>query len=77
MQENNETKTELADLTAILFFNLAYWLVICWIIPVVPMFFMLLLNYSFSLFLSFWIGGLPFCALFLFYIHKQRFNQPS
>ena len=77
MQRDKEANSELADLTATMFQTLAYSLIVCWIIPVVPTILVLILNYPLISFTTLWIAGLPISALFLFYLHRKGSSQSS
>ena len=59
--------SETADLTVSMLLNLAYFVGVCWIIPVIPIMIVLMCGWPFAAFLALWLIGLPFIGYALYY----------
>jgi len=72
MKRRSKENSELAELTASMVLSVLFFTAILWIFPVIPIIIVLMCGFSFPIFLTLWLIGLPFTGLAFYYIFKVR-----
>lgn len=64
--------SELASLTVSMLLSLAYFVAVCWILPVIPMAIVTMFGWPFTAFLALWLGGSLVTGLAFYYYFRKR-----